>query len=94
LKAWLSTSLDGLFASNDISALENLKAQIDDELRELGLTINSKFETLDIEEGFKKYLIYVRDYDEKMAVETFKKSWEIFGKVCILRKSLLSLFCF
>jgi len=86
LKAWLSTSLDGLFASNDIKVFKLLKAQVDSVLQAQfpGLTINSPFEVLPLPDNLKKYLMYVRDYSEKNATEIFKRAWEVYGKVCAL----------
>ena len=85
LKAWLSTSLDGLFGADDgeIMLPRKTQARIDQMLR-MQTNGSVSLDNLDnLPELFKPLIPYLedlRDVNENITVGRFKKAWEKYGK--------------
>ena len=85
LKAWLSTSLDGLFGADDgeIMLPRKTQARIDQMIR-MQTNGSVSLNNLDnLPEPFKPLIPYLedlRDVNETVVVGRFKKAWEKYGK--------------
>ena len=85
LKAWLSSNLTGLFDAEhgDIMLPKTTQQMIDAQIR--GLTNNrSSLQNLDdlpeIMQPFLPFLQYIRDFNETLVMNRFKKAWETYGQ--------------
>ena len=88
LKAWLSTSLEGLFGEEkDIKIFTNVQKTMNDTILKITsgkISFNNLDKIADELKAFLPFLIYVRDYNQTTTMDNFKKSWEAYGKGKIL----------
>jgi len=91
----LSTSVDGLFSNKDILVNQKVKNIVNDFVKQLtgGQYNITTFESAsNIPVYFLPFARYVRDYNETIAVNNFKRAWEKYGRGQIITESNMNMF--
>ena len=91
----MSTSVDGLFANKDILVNQKVKNFVNDFVKQLTggqYNITTLDSSTSIPDVFKPFARYVRDYNETIAVNNFKRAWEKYGKGQIITEANMDIF--